>query len=62
MSFKKQAINIIIFLLAAFVNLSNNQSVFFITVGLFILSVMTQSTTISRIIDIAKNPSEWNFN
>lgn len=61
-SFKKQAINIIIFLLAAFVNLSNNQSVFFITVGLFILSVMTQSTTISRIIDIAKNPSEWNFN
>ncbi len=61
-SFKKQVINIIIFLLAAFVNLSNNPSVFCITVGLFILSVMTQSTTISRIIDIAKNPGEWNFN
>ena len=61
-AFKKQTINIVIFFLAAFVNLSNNPNVFYVTIGLLLLSVMTQFTTIGKIIDIAKNPSEWNFN
>lgn len=61
-AFKKQTINIIIFFLAACINLSNNPNVYYVTIALFLLSFMTQITTIKKIIEITKNPTEWNFN
>lgn len=61
-SFKKQFINIIIFFLAAVINLFDSPYTLLLTIILFITSVGTQIGTITIMFEIKKNPNNWDFN
>ena len=61
-SFKKQFINIIVFFLAAVVNLFDSSYTLSLTIILFIVSIGTQMQTFTTIFEIKNNPNTWDFN
>lgn len=60
-SFKKQFINIVIFLMAALVNTYDKPSVAIANIVLFVIALLTQYGTIKTIFDIKSNPDDWDF-
>lgn len=59
--FKKQILNMFIFLVAAFVNSSSNTWVFPITVMLLIVSLLSQISTVTTFLNIKNNHESWDF-
>ncbi|MBU5356978.1 oligosaccharide flippase family protein [Enterococcus gallinarum] len=60
--YKKQIFNIFLFFFIAVLNTKSNTLVLLITILLFSVSILSQASTIKKIIEIKKYPHNWDFN
>lgn len=61
-SFKKQMLCIILFFVAACINVTSSSYTFYITIVLFFITIATQTSTFKSINNIKKFPDKWDFN
>lgn len=59
--FKKQIFNILIYLIVAMINVSSSEWVLPVTMILFIISLLSQTSTFLTVLDIIKKPENWDF-
>ncbi|MGX7245837.1 lipopolysaccharide biosynthesis protein [Enterococcus quebecensis] len=60
-SFYKQSICICLFFIAACLNSFEYEYSYIVTLGFFIITLLVQYSTFSKIIEVKKNSEQWNF-